>query len=99
MRAQLEWLDDPRIFRVNQIAAHSDHDWYQDYRQLANQKSSFYQSLNGRWRFAFAKTPHDQPQDFMQPDYDDHDWDWIQVPSMIELAGYAQNQYINTLYP
>ncbi len=98
MHAQLEWLDDPRVFRVNQMAAHSDHDWYQDYRQLANQKSGFYQSLNGQWRFAFAKTPQDQPQDFMQPDFDDHDWDWIQVPIMIELAGYAQNQYINTLY-
>ena len=41
MHAQLEWLDDPRVFRVNQMAAHSDHDWYQDYRQLANKKVVF----------------------------------------------------------
>ncbi|WP_295728788.1 glycoside hydrolase family 2 TIM barrel-domain containing protein [uncultured Limosilactobacillus sp.] len=99
MQATIAWLDDPRVFRVNQIAAHSDHQWYQDYRQLTLHQSGFDQSLNGQWRFQFAKTPEDRPQDFMQPDFDDHNWDQITVPSMIELNGYAQNQYINTLYP
>lgn len=26
MEAKLEWLDDPRIFRVGKLSAHSDHD-------------------------------------------------------------------------
>ena len=28
MNADIRWLDDPEIFRVNQLPAHSDHEFY-----------------------------------------------------------------------
>ncbi len=28
MEAQLAWLDDPQVFRVNQLPAHSDHQFF-----------------------------------------------------------------------
>lgn len=99
MKAELGWLDDPRVFRVNQLAAHSDHHWYRNFREIDDSKSSFEQSLNGQWKFYFASNPQKQPQGFFEPDFDDQDWDQIPVPSEIELNGYVQNQYINTLYP
>ena len=99
MKAELDWLDDPRVFRVNQIAAHSDHYWYRNYREKEEKQSSYWQSLNGQWKFYFAKCPQERPVGFYQPAFDDHNWDQIKVPSMIELHGDTQNQYINTLYP
>ena len=39
MQADLKWLDDPQTFRVNQLPAHSDHQWYLDYAE-ADQNSS-----------------------------------------------------------
>ena len=33
MQADLKWLDDPQTFRVNQLPAHSDHQWYLDYAE------------------------------------------------------------------
>lgn len=99
MKAELDWLDDTRVFRVNQIAAHSDHYWYRNYREMEEKQSSYWQSLNGQWKFYFAKCPQERPVGFYKPAFDDHNWDQIKVPSMIELHGDTQNQYINTLYP
>ncbi|VDG21250.1 glycoside hydrolase family 2 TIM barrel-domain containing protein [Lactiplantibacillus mudanjiangensis] len=99
MQAALNWLDDPEVFRVNQLPAHSDHHFYQTTTELKQQQSSLVQSLNGAWRFNFAKTPAKRPIDFYQPDFDATDFDTIQVPGHIELAGYGQINYINTLYP
>lgn len=98
MQADLKWLDDPETFRVNQLPAHSDHHYYHDTTEIKT-KSRFVQSLNGTWQFDFAKTPADRPVDFYQPDFDASHFDTITVPGHIEIAGYGQIQYINTLYP
>ncbi len=98
MQANLQWLDDPEVFRVNQLPAHSDHRYYRNLAEL-NRGSSFVKSLNGTWRFHFASTPSERPLQFYSPNFDDADFDTIQVPGHIELAGYSQIQYINTLYP
>ncbi|MBW9299913.1 glycoside hydrolase family 2 TIM barrel-domain containing protein [Pediococcus acidilactici] len=98
MQANLQWLDDPEVFRVNQLPAHSDHHYYRNLAEL-NRGSSFVKSLNGAWRFHFASTPSERPLQFYSPNFDDADFDTIQVPGHIELAGYSQIQYINTLYP
>lgn len=98
MQANLQWLDDPETFRVNQLPAHSDHHYYRNLDEL-NTGSSFVKSLNGTWRFQFAATPAERPLKFYLPDFDDANFGTIQVPGHIELAGYSQIQYINTLYP
>ena len=33
MKANIRWLDDPETFRVNQIAAHSDHLYFKNYEE------------------------------------------------------------------
>ena len=98
MQANLQWIDDPEVFRVNQLPAHSDHHYYRNLAEL-NRGSSFVKSLNGTWRFHFASTPSERPLQFYSPNFDDANFDTIQVPGHIELAGYSQIQYINTLYP
>ena len=37
MKADIRWLDDPQVFRVNRLDAHSDHKFYEnkeDYEKM-----------------------------------------------------------------
>lgn len=99
MKADLKWLDDPEVFRVNQLPAHSDHPFYKNYREWQQRKSSLVQNLDGNWQFKFSKNPQSRPKNFFKEDFDSSDFNKIEVPSEIELSNYAQIQYINTLYP
>ena len=54
MKANISWLDDPQIFRVNQVSAHSDHPYFKNYREWQQNNSSFIQKLNGNWKFKFS---------------------------------------------
>lgn len=99
MQAELKWLDDPQTFRVNQLPAHSDHHYYATDADAESGDNQLEQSLDGTWQFAFAATPQDRPQGFYRPDFDRSGFDTIQVPGHIELAGYGQLHYTNTLYP
>ena len=99
MKANIRWLDDPETFRVNQIAAHSDHLYFKNYEEWEQKRSSFIQSLDGKWQFKFSNNPQTRPLDFYKTNFDASVCDFIPVPSEIELNNYAQNQYINTLYP
>lgn len=96
---QLSWLEDPEVFRVNRLDAHSDHVYYENNEDKEDGNKSLYQSLNGRWRFAFSSRPADRPEDFYKEDYDDSGFGTIEVPGHIELQGYDKIHYINTMYP
>ena len=99
MQAELKWLTDPAVFRVNRLDAHSDHVCYASAEEMAQGTSSLYQSLDGRWRFAWSPRPADRPAGFWREDFDDSAFGSVQVPGHMELQGYGQIQYINTLYP
>lgn len=99
MQADIKWLDNPEVFRVNQIEAHSDHNYYLNYEEFKSGKNKLMQSLNGEWDFKFSINVMERPMNFYQTDYDRSGFDKIIVPGHIELAGYDQIRYINTLYP
>ncbi|KRM10570.1 glycoside hydrolase family 2 TIM barrel-domain containing protein [Paucilactobacillus suebicus] len=99
MKPLLSWLDDPTIFRVGQLAAHSDHQHFLNQKEIGNKQSSFVTSLNGQWQFNFAKDPQSRNRHFFESDFDSASFEQINVPGHIELAGFDQIQYINTLYP
>lgn len=99
MEANLQWLDDPTVFRVNQLPAHSDHQFFKNQTELEAGQSSYVQSLNGTWDFAFAENPQARPVNFWEVDADRSKFTTIEVPSEIELQDFSQINYINTLYP
>ena len=99
MNADIRWIDNPEIFRVNQIAAHSDHDYFTNYEALNSNSHNLIQSLNGQWKFCFSRNAMSRPADFYKEDYDTSYFDKIMVPGHIELAGYDKIRYINTMYP
>lgn len=99
MQPDIKWLDDPQVFRVGQLPAHSDHKIYASVEEMERQESSLCQCLNGTWQFAYSKNPMSRPEAFYQTDYDAAGFGEIQVPCHIEMAGYDKIHYINTLYP
>ena len=99
MQAELNWLEDPAVFQVNRLPAHSDHTWYRTQQELAAGCQALCQSLCGRWLFAWSPAPAARPADFYREDFDLSGFGGIQVPGHIELQGFGQIQYINTMYP
>lgn len=99
VKPELSWLDDPEIFRVNVLPAHSDHRFYENERDFEEKKDSLYQSLNGDWQFFWSENASRRPANFYREDFDAADFGKIPVPCHIELAGYDRIHYINTMYP
>lgn len=51
------------------------------------ERSSYYQSLNGTWRFNWVGNPEERPKLFYLHDYDDRGWDEVRVPMSWNVAG------------
>lgn len=99
MNADIKWLDDPEIFRVNQMPAHSDHAFYLNEDGVLKGVNPLVQSLDGEWDFCYSVNSMERPTDFYKEDFDKSTFDKIQVPGHIELAGYDKIHYINVMYP
>ena len=93
--AKLSWLEDPEVFAVNRIPAHSDHTYF----EKETEERPLRQCLNGSWLFSYAKNPSMRVERFYEDSYDCSGFDTIQVPGHLETQGYGRNQYINTMYP
>lgn len=98
MNADMKWLDNPEVFKVNQLEPHSDHCYYLDHSDMKKEKNPLLQSLNGQWEFAYSKNVMERPVDFYKETFDASGFDKIMVPGHIELAGYDKIRYINTMY-
>ena len=61
--------------------------------------SSYYQLLNGQWKFNWAKEPSERPVNFYKMNYNDSEWAEIPVPSTWESLGYGTPIYTNVTYP
>ena len=56
-------------------------------RKVLPEYSSRRQSLDGTWKFHFAKTPDERPADFYKVGFDCSAWDNITVPSCWNIVG------------
>jgi beta-galactosidase len=63
------------------------------------ERSPYYKSLNGTWKFHWVRKPDDRPVRFYEDDYDVSDWDDTPVPSNWELQGYGVPIYTDVAYP
>ncbi len=94
-----EVIENPEIFKINRLDAHSDHVFYEDMKTMEEGKKTLYHSLNGMWKFQWSKNLAERPEEFYQMDYDLSEFGEIPVPSHIELNGWDQIHYTNTAYP
>ena len=93
--------EDPSIIEINKESARSTFFAYES-RSLADsndlRRSHFYQSLNGNWAFHWVSSPDDRPKDFFRREFNDIDWDSINVPANWEINGYGVPIYLNHPY-
>ena len=93
---------DPQYFCDNRMEAHSDHVYYKNAEEMqaAVQEggdTSFRQSLNGLWKFHYARNYRSTIPGFEKEDYCCYDWEDIHVPAHIQMEGYDAPQYANCL--
>ena len=55
--------------------------------QVLPQGSTYYQSLDGIWKFHWVATPEDRPKTFYEPSFDVSAWDNIRVPGCWNVQG------------
>lgn len=82
-----DYIEDLSVFEENQEEGHA---FYVTDKHM---------SLNGQWRFFFANTPEEVPQDFFKPGFKDGKWDKIEVPSNWEMKGYGDPLFRNVPTP
>ena len=95
----MKYLENPEIFQINRLEAHSDHKYYSSVLELDSNNMSFRKSLNGMWKFSYAKNLDLRIKNFYEKNYDSDSWDSIMVPGHIQLQGYDSPHYVNTMYP
>ena len=92
-------LKDPQYFRDGRLDAHSDHRCYASVLDMEAGYEAFKESLNGLWKFHYARNYKSAVRGFESTDYCCKDWDDIQVPAHIQMEGYDVPQYANVQYP
>ncbi|MEO0337753.1 MAG: glycoside hydrolase family 2 TIM barrel-domain containing protein [Bacteroidota bacterium] len=93
---------DHTVFGVNKLEPHADFFAFES-KELADKglltNSKRFQSLDGNWKFHFAKSPKDRILNFYEENLDDHDWKTIPVPANWEVEGYDHPIYLDEAYP
>lgn len=99
-----EAWEDELVFRINKEEPHADFVAYPDQKSAETTidplapyaGSSFYLSLNGKWKLRWTEGVDARPVDFFKPEYDVADWGTIDVPSCLEIKGNGKIWYTNT---
>lgn len=92
-------VKNPEYFRDNRLDAHSSHRYYQSLEAMELEEDDFKYSLNGLWKFHYAKNYRSAIQGFEKEEYCCKAWDDIRVPAHIQMEGYDVPQYANVQYP
>lgn len=103
-----EW-ENPEKVEWNKEAPHADIDIFDSaaealafsnsYRSVDETDNPWKISLNGKWKFTFAPSVGEAPDDFYSESVDDSQWGSINVPSNWEMEGYGKPIYTNIIYP
>ena len=96
-----DW-ENPEVFKINREDPHTSLISFPDEQsalEAIKTNSPNYKSLDGTWKFNWAKTPDQRPFWFFKDDYDTRDWNDIDVPSNWQMKGYDYPVYANITYP
>ncbi|WP_220763763.1 glycoside hydrolase family 2 TIM barrel-domain containing protein [Flavobacterium sp. UMI-01] len=98
---QNDW-ENPAVNQINRMAARATFYSYENEilaRENQREKSSWFQSLNGDWKFSWVAKPADASTSFQKADFNTSAWKSIDVPSNWEMRGYGIPIYTNSTYP
>ncbi|WP_448635984.1 hypothetical protein [Pedobacter panaciterrae] len=94
-------LQTPEVVSVNRMPMRASAFAFEN-KNLASkrekEKSDYFLTLNGQWKFNWVQDPHKRPDDFFKTDFDDSKWDNFKVPANWETNGYGLPIYVNQPY-
>ena len=70
-------VKDPEYFRDGRLDAHSDHVYYASEEEVWDKETSYRESLNGLWKFQYARNYESAIPGFEAEDYNCKDWEDI----------------------
>lgn len=89
------------VLHINRLPSAANFMWYPT-RSLAmdgiKEKSPYFKSLNGKWKFKFVPRSDQRPMDFYKKDFDASAWDDIKVPANWEMEGFGYPFYVGSGY-
>ena len=93
--------ENPEIIKDNKEDGHVLALCYDKADNAARRKASPYKlSLNGTWKFCWAKGIAELPEEFREKNYDDSEWEDITVPGVWQLQkDYTKPWYYANSYP
>lgn len=97
---QKEW-ENQRVNQLNREPIHAHFVPYASEKGALQKDASAERrhSLNGIWKFYFAKNPSERPVSFYEAGFDVSGWKDIEVPGSWELQGFDAPIYTDTRYP
>lgn len=97
---QPDWMNE-KVFGINKLEPRASFYAYEN-EELAKkglrEKSAYFQSLNGQWKFKWFENPGMVSTGFEKAGYNDSDWDLIPVPANWQLHGFGYPIYVNHQY-
>ncbi len=87
-----EW-NNPAVLALNKEMPRA---WFFSYktkdeaRKVLPENSSYWKSLNGKWKFHFSKSPDSRPAEFFRNNFDVSGWDEISVPGNWNVLGISK---------
>ena len=93
--------ENPEIIKENKEDGHALALCYDKADNAAKRKASPYKlSLNGTWKFCWAKGVAELPEEFRDKNYDDSEWEDIQIPGVWQFQkDYTKPWYYANSYP
>lgn len=92
-----DW-ENPKVYAINKENTRATSIPYANQNQALNneyQSSSYYQSLNGLWKFKWVPKVVQTPKDFFKIDFDDKQWATMPVPGTWEFNGFGTPIYVS----
>ncbi|WP_316793185.1 glycoside hydrolase family 2 TIM barrel-domain containing protein [Pedobacter frigoris] len=94
-------LQTPEVVSVNRMPMRASAFAFEN-KALASkrekEKSDYFLTLNGQWKFNWVQDPRKRPDDFYKTAFDDSKWDNFKVPANWETNGYGLPIYVNQPY-
>lgn len=104
----LEWQQEQNL-SLNKEPARATFMTFSDLEsalKILPENSSWWKSLDGEWKFNWAKNPDERPKDFYKPEYDVSKWADVKVPCSWQAEGITEEGkrfgtpiYSNQRYP
>ena len=95
-----DW-ENAQVIGINKEPPHNTLIPFPDIESALNGKelSPYYKSLNGKWKFNWVKKSDERAIDFYKAEFNDKNWDIIDVPSNWQMRGYGKPIYLDFKYP